>query len=208
MPPTSPQPSYTKKPVRRLRLPKIGPPKTKGFFEEYFYATLGVFFAVVALLGWAGGMPGSEALVIAAWLTGLGWFAKQLRDYFGEKSQVANEKVAAATAKSETEAPKGPITLPAGMKPIIGLKWPVKSGPFPNRPGLRTAPSIPPEANRAPANGAPKGAPAAPAATEPPPTTPDNANKPGFLYQRPTLPDRKPKLPYNWQTQKDKKPKR
>ncbi|HTT32915.1 MAG TPA: hypothetical protein VMH48_04890 [Methylomirabilota bacterium] len=205
MPPKSPQTSYTKKPVRRLRLPKIGPPKTKGFFEEYFYATLGVFFVVVAVLGWAGGMTGYEALVIAAWLTGFAWFARMLRDYFREKSKVKGEKEAATAAKPEAEAAKGPASLPAGMKPIIGLKWPVKSGPFPNRPGLRTAPSIPPElADKA----ATQTTPAATQAGPPNSTWNSNANKPGFVYQRPTLPDRKPKLPHNWPGQNNKKPKR
>jgi len=203
MPPKSTQPSYTKKPVRRLRLPKIAQPKTIGFFEEYFYATLAVFFGVVAILGWAGGMPLTEALVIAAWLTGFGWFAKQLRDYFQEKSKVDNENAAAA-AKPAPEQAKGPQPLPPGMKPMIGLKWPVKSGPFPNRPGLRSAPSIPSPSDQAPANGTS----AAPVVAPPTPAAPGNANKPGFVYQRPTLPDRKPKLPHNWPGQKDKKPKR
>jgi hypothetical protein len=203
--PKSPQPSYTKKPVRRLRLPRIASPKKIGFFEEYFYATLGIFFVVVALLGWAGGMSGYESLVIAAWLTGLGWFAKQLRDYFGEKSKVANEKAAAESAKPAAEAPKGPIALPQGMKPMIGLKWPVKSGPFPSRPGLRTAPSIPPATVEKAAG------PTSPLATQAGPATESNSNanakKPGFVYQRPTLPDRKPKLPHNWPGQNNKKPK-
>ena len=204
MPPTSPQPSYTKRPVRRLRLPKIGPPKTKGFFEEYFYACLGIFFAVVAILGWAGGMGGYEALVMAAWLTGAAWFAKQVREYYREKSKVENEKAAATAAKPPGNAPEGKLPLPPGMKPMIGPQWPVKAGPFPNRPGLRTAPSIPPRTDREPANGTP----AAPVTASPAPGAPGNANKPGFVYQRPTLPDRKIKLPYNWPEQKNKKPKR
>jgi hypothetical protein len=32
--------------------------------------------------------------------------------------------------------------------------------------------------------------------------------KPAFVYERPTLPDRKPKLPANWPGRQDKKPKR
>ncbi len=31
--------------------------------------------------------------------------------------------------------------------------------------------------------------------------------KPVFVYERPTLPDRKPKLPANWPGRQDKKPK-
>jgi hypothetical protein len=40
------------------------------------------------------------------------------------------------------------------------------------------------------------------------PGTPSNPNKPAFVYERPTLPDRKPKLPNNWPGRPDKKPKR
>ncbi|HXY23084.1 MAG TPA: hypothetical protein VEI73_00405 [Candidatus Acidoferrum sp.] len=148
-------------------------------------------------------MPGSEALVMAAWLTGFGWFAKQARDYLKEKSKVESEKAAVTSVKPAAEPLKGSQPLPLGMKPMIGPQWPVKAGPFPARPGLRTFPSIRKTEDRAPAP-----APATPVSTAPGPATPDNANKPGFIYQRPTLPERKPKLPYNWPGQRDKKPKR
>jgi hypothetical protein len=201
MPPTSPQPSYTKKPVRRLRLPKIGPPKTKGFFEEYFYACLGVCLVATAILGWAAGMGGYDALVLAAWLTGFGWFARQMRDYFREKSKAENEKAASA-AKQGAEPPKGPLPLPPGMKPMIGPQWPVKAGPFPTRPGLRSAPSVPPTLIEKQAGQT------SPATQAGPANSNSNAKKSGFIYQRPTLPDRKPKLPHNWLGQNAKKPKR
>jgi len=203
MPPTGPQLSYTKKPVRRLRLPKIGPPKTKGFFEEYFYVCLGIFFVVVVVLGWAGGMGGYEALVMAAWLTGFGWFARQMRDYFREKSKAENGKATATPAKPAGDAPKGPPVLPPGMKPMIGPQWPVKAGPFPTRPGIRMAPSVPATVLEK------QGVPTPPAATQSGPSSSNaNSKKPGFVYERPTLPDRKIKLPHNWPGQKDKKPKR
>jgi hypothetical protein len=34
-----------------------------------------------------------------------------------------------------------------------------------------------------------------------------HAKRPAFVYERPTLPDRKPKLPHNWPGQQNKKPK-
>ena len=37
---------------------------------------------------------------------------------------------------------------------------------------------------------------------------PADNKKPGFVYERPTLPDRKPKLPANWPSTKGKKPKK
>ena len=46
------------------------------------------------------------------------------------------------------------------------------------------------------------GAPQAPGKPLPP------GKKQVFVYERPTLPDRPPKLPANWPGQRDKKPKR
>jgi hypothetical protein len=40
------------------------------------------------------------------------------------------------------------------------------------------------------------------------PAAGQQGKKPIFVYERPTLPDRKTKLPHNWPGQKNKKPKR
>src|SRR5438874_2640383 len=71
--------SYSGKPVRRLKLPKIGPAKTKSLFEEYFYTLLGVVFVSVAILGKAGGFNTYNTLIVAAWITGFIWFVRQWR---------------------------------------------------------------------------------------------------------------------------------
>ena len=39
------------------------------------------------------------------------------------------------------------------------------------------------------------------------PATPNDPKKKAFVYERPTLPDRKPKLPNNWKKTDKKKPK-
>jgi len=184
MPPRTPQSNYSKRPVRRLRLPKIGPSKTKSLFEEYFYALLVVIFVAVAILGKAGGLSGFNTLVVGAWVTAFIWFSRQLKGYFAEKSKVANGKAAEPAPKAPVQEAKGPLPLPPWMKPMIGPQWPLKTGPWPARPRQTTAP--------------PAQAPAAPR----------NPNKPGFVYERPTLPDRKPKLPHNWRRHEGKKPKR
>jgi hypothetical protein len=203
MPPTSPQPSYTKKPVRRLRLPKMGPAKTTGFFEEYFYACLVILFGAAAILGKAGGLSGIDAVVMAAWVSCFVWIAKQVMGYFKEKAKIENGKVAAAPIKTPAENAKGAQPLPPGMKPMIGPQWPLKSGPWPTRPGLRAAPSVP-----AVIAGAPDVKTSSPTTPATPSNSNSNSKKPGFIYERPTLPDRKPRLPYNWPGQKGKKPKR
>src|SRR5215470_18218909 len=118
--PKIPGTSYTGKPVRRLRLPRIGPSKTKGFFEEYLYVLLAVVFVAAAILGKAGGLSGFNALVVGAWITAALWFASQWKGYLVEKEKATNGKAVVAAA-ARTEASKGPMALPPGMKPIIGL---------------------------------------------------------------------------------------
>src|SRR6266571_1987675 len=185
MPPKTPQSNYSKRPVRRLRLPKIGPSKTKSLFEEYFYTLFVVTFVVVAILGKAGGLSGFNTLVVGAWVTAFIWFSRQLKGYFAEKSKVANGEAAEQAPKVPVQEGKGrPLPLPPWMKPMIGPQWPLKTGPWPARPRHTTVP--------------PTQVPAAPR----------NPNKPGFVYERPTLPDRKPKLPHNWRRHEGKKPKR
>src|SRR2546429_4053881 len=48
--------NYSKRPVRRVRLPRIGLRKTKSLFEEYFYAFLVTISVVVTILGKAVGL--------------------------------------------------------------------------------------------------------------------------------------------------------
>lgn len=51
----------------------------------------------------------------------------------------------------------------------------------------------------------PRKAPGAPMQTGPIPSPQNGKAKPAFVYERPTLPDRKPKLPANWPGQPPKK---
>src|SRR5260370_40813579 len=91
MPPNRPQ-SNSKRPVRRLRLPKIGPLKTKGLFEEYFYVFLAVTTAAVAILGKGGGLDAYDAVVVGLWVGSFMLFAWQLKSYFKEKSKTEQQK--------------------------------------------------------------------------------------------------------------------
>ena len=202
MPPQNPGTSYTGKPVRRLKLPKIGPTKTISLFEEYFYILLAVAFLAVTILGKAGGFSTYNAVITGAWVTAIIWFASQWKGYLAEKAKAGNEKSLTPPAAAPEEAAKGPVPLPAGMKPMIGLKWPVKPGARPSWPKLPKQ--------------APAAASASPAQTSavqtstvlppgPAPETNAGEKKRAFVYERPTLPDRKPKLPNNWANLKDKK---
>jgi hypothetical protein len=206
----NPGTSYTGKPVRRLKLPKIGPTKTKSLFEEYFYALLAVVFFAVAVLGKAGGFSGFNALVVGSWVTAFLWFAKQLKGYFAERSKAVNEMTSAPPAEAPAQAPKGLPPLPPGMKPMIGPQWPVKPGArpaWPRLPKQRPAPTAQTPPVRG--SGAEKPTVQTPV-VQPPPnetaSTPAEGKKQGFVYERPTLPDRRPKLPHNWVNPNNKKP--
>jgi hypothetical protein len=199
MPPLKPQSNYSKRPVRRVRLPKIGPRETKGLFEEYFYGFLVAIFLVVAILLRAGGMRTYDAVVIGMWIAGLTWFARQVKAYYKEKSKPESMR---RTVQPVQAAPPGPNgKLPPGMKPMIGPQWPLKSGPKPLSPA--------PSSARSPLSSPPSSPPSpSPSPTSPQTAAPAPPNKPAFVYERPTLPDRKPKLPANWPGRQNKKPKK
>src|SRR6266478_7894922 len=89
MSPKSPQSNYSKKPIKRVRLLRIAPPKAKGLFEEYFYGFLVAIFLALFILLKAGGMDISTALIVGLWVAGLTWFARQLKNYFKDYSELA-----------------------------------------------------------------------------------------------------------------------
>jgi hypothetical protein len=205
MPPKSPGTSYTGKPVRSLKLPRIGQTKTKSVLEEYFYILLALVFLSVAILGKAGGFSTYNALIVAAWMTAAIWFARQWRGYLAEKAK--NEKTVPSPAPAPGPTPKRSLPVPPGMKPIIGPQWPV-------RPGARTVwPKLPKRPKKV-APAAPGVRPSAvPAQQNQTSETISPEKKQRFVYERPTLPDRAPKLPNNWlhpdkKKAKNKKPKR
>jgi hypothetical protein len=205
MPPKIPGTSYTGRPVRRLRLPKIGPTKTTSLFEEYFYTFLTFVFFAMAILGKAGGFSTFNSFVVGAWVTAFLWFVSQWRGYLAEKAKAGNGKSPRPQAEARAQAPKGPLLLPPGMKPMIGPQWPVKTGARPSWPRLPN--QKPAKASQAPAVQAPG---VQTSGVQAPPNqeaaTTSEGKKRTFVYERPTLPDRKPKLPNNWGDPNSKKP--
>lgn len=207
MPPKSPGTSYTGKPVRSLKLPKIGQTKTHSVFEEYFYVLLALVFLSVAVLRKAGGFSTYNALIVAAWITASIWFAHEWRSYLAEKAK--NDKAVPPPAPAPT--PKRPLPLPAGMKPMIGPQWPVRPGARPVWPKL---PKQPKKATPAAPSSAPAVRPSAVPAQQSQTSEANSAEKKRlFVYERPTLPERAAKLPNNWvhpdkKKEKNKKPKR
>jgi len=197
MPPNKPQSNFSKTPVRRVRLLKIAPRKSKSLFEEYFYRFVAMICLAVMILGKAGGLSGYDAVVTGLWLGGFLWFARQVRNY--RKQQTATGTIEQTKQAAQAAPQMITKTLPANMKPMIGPQWPVKmvSGAARlrlQRPVLPARESTKPAQQPAPA-GQTLGA-------------PGNPGKRAFVYERPTLPDRQPKLPNNWAGKQDKKPKK
>ena len=183
MSPNSPQSNYSKKPIKRVRLLRIAPPKAKGLLEEYFYGFLLGIFLVLFIMLKAGGMDTSTSLIVGLWVAGLTWFAGQLKRYFKEKSEPPAKKKRVEAAKTAAQPAKMPLS--PNMKPIIGPQWPLKTGGTPG----------PAKPNPAPLNGKSK-----PAFVYERPTLPD---------RKPKLPANWPGQPPKKATgQQDKKPKR
>src|SRR5437879_12114395 len=110
--------NYSKRPVRRVRLPKIGLQKTKSLFEEYFYAFLVTISVVVTILGKAGGLSGYDAIVTGLRVGGFTWFAWQAGGYRNEQTGTGST---AKSGQAVREAPHMTQTPPPpNMTPMIG----------------------------------------------------------------------------------------
>jgi hypothetical protein len=133
-----PKSRYSPGATKKLRLPKIGRPKSKSLFEEYFYTFLVIIFVAVAVLGIAGGMEGYNAVVAGLWFAVFTWFAEQLRRYFNEKSSPAAAKQQAQQAKAALAATKVPLS--PNLKPMIGPQWPLKADKEPAQAGAKPEP--------------------------------------------------------------------
>ena len=195
MAPNKPQSNYSKRPVKRVRLLKIAPRKAKSLFEEYFYGFAIAISLVVMILGKAGGLSGYDAVVIGMWAGGFMWCAWVLRRYRKEQASLGRiEKSAPAVEKPQQVDAK---QLSPNFKPMIGPQWPLKPAPGAPRQLQKSVRSAQESLKPAQAPG--------PAGQFP--GAPDESGKRAFVYERPTLPDRKPKLPNNWAGQQNKKPK-
>src|SRR5437879_4970760 len=135
MQPNKPQSNYSKKPIKRIRLLKIGPRKSKSLFEEDFYGFAIAICLVVMILGKAGGLSGYDAVVIGLWVGGFMWCAWVLRRYRKELAGPGRiEKSAQAVEKQQVGAKQ----LSGNFKPMIGPQWPLKPAQGATRPVQRS----------------------------------------------------------------------
>jgi len=203
MPQNKPPSNYSKKPARRVRLLKIGSQKTKSLFEEYFYGFAVAIALTVMVLGKAGGLDGYDAIVTGLWVGGILWFGWVFKNYRKKRAITGSIEKNVSAAQTSWEMIKN--SPHPNMKPMIGPQWPLKTTPGTLRPLQR---SIRPAKEPVKPVQTPPQSPAQAGPVEGAPATPGSANKRGFVYERPTLPDRKPKLPANWAGKPNKKPKR
>src|SRR2546422_5955055 len=136
MPPNKPQSDYSKKPIKRIRLLKIGPQKSKSLFEEYFYGFAIAISVVVTILGKAGGLSSYDAVVIGLWVGGFLWCARVFRRYRG--GQASPGRIEKSTQAFQTPPQVSAKPLSANFKPMIGPQWPLKAVPGAARPAQRS----------------------------------------------------------------------
>src|SRR2546430_16421998 len=121
MSPNKPQSNFSKRPIRRVRLLKIVPRKSKSLLEEYFYRFVAVICLAVMILGKAGGLSGYDAVVTGLWLGGFLWFAREVRNY--RKKQTATGTIEQTKQAAQAAPQMITKTLPANMKPMIRPHW-------------------------------------------------------------------------------------
>jgi hypothetical protein len=196
--PNKPQSNYSRKPIRKIRLLKIGPRKSKSLFEEYFYGFAIAISLVVMILGKAGGLSGYEAIVTGLWVGGFMWAAWVFRSYRKEQASPGKMEKSTQALQEPQQAKAKPLS--ANFKPMIGPQWPLKAVPGASRPVQRSVRPTQDSSKPAQTPGPSGQTPGAPGSSS-------NPGKRAFVYERPTLPDRKPKFPANWAGKPDKKPK-
>src|SRR5205807_4527656 len=190
MPPNKPQSNFSKRPIRRVRLLKIVPRRSKSLLEEYFYRFVAVICVAVMILGKAGGLSGYDAVVTGLWVGAFLWFPRQVRNDRRQQAVTATIEQSKQAVSAAPQLMKN--ALPSNMKPMIGPQWPVKMAPGAARPRLQRPP-LPTRESVKPAQ------PPAPAGHTPgAPATPDSPGKKALANERPTLPERHTKLPNNW----------
>jgi len=195
MQPNKPPSNYSKRPIKRVRLVKIGPRKARSLFAEYFYGFVVAISLAIIILGKAGGLSGYDAVVTGLWVGGFIWFAWVMRRYRQEQAGAGQREKSKQAVQTRQVMAK---PLSPNFKPMIGPQWPLRPLPGGARPAKRFGPPGQESLSPAPTPGSASQAPGAP----------NNPKKPVFVYERPTLPDRPRKLPANWAGQQDKKPKK
>jgi hypothetical protein len=98
MQPTKPQSNPQKKPVKKIKILKVGRTQQKSLLSEHFYLILGVLFVATTLFGTAFGLRFDEAGVVGLWVAAILFFVRQVVRF------VKNEPAPQKTEKKELVA--------------------------------------------------------------------------------------------------------
>jgi hypothetical protein len=134
--PTKPPSNPSRKPIRKIKILQIKARNQQSFFSEYFLGTLAAIFAILTVFLKGAGFRFDEASVIALWIVGLIFVARQARRLFKGEPDTATVKVR-EKKKAEREAarPYRPPEVPRLSKdfspePPRGVKGYPPPSPF------------------------------------------------------------------------------
>lgn len=118
-----PQPRFEPKAVKRVvikPLPKR--PKTKGFFEQHYYGTLGSIFFFSAFVFKGFGSSFRDCVVCGLWVAVFVAFVWTLVRYFQHRTEQLQVK---APSRADRRKPLfKPVSAPPGKYPYYGPKKP------------------------------------------------------------------------------------
>ncbi|HTQ60712.1 MAG TPA: hypothetical protein VMI32_10840 [Candidatus Solibacter sp.] len=108
MPPTKPQPNPPKKPVKKIKILQVKRIEQKSLLSEHFYPFLGILFGITTFFLMGFGFRADESAVIALWIAGIIFFARQVVSFLKGEQPVKKEK-----KKPLAELPSKKYTPPA-----------------------------------------------------------------------------------------------
>jgi hypothetical protein len=106
MPPPTPTPSYQKKTVKKVKILQLKRTKQKSLLEEHFYGILVALLCLLTVFLMGLGMEFYESTVVALWIVGIIFFARQVVRFLkGEQAPKKEVKPKAAAANPEKYTP-------------------------------------------------------------------------------------------------------
>jgi hypothetical protein len=139
MPPTKPPSSSAKKSPRKIKILQIKRSKQQSFFAEYFYPILALIFVVLMLCCKGFDFRWDESIVIALWVVGILFVARQAwRMFMGDgateekkSKEKEKKKVVLAEPVKDYKAPEVPrLSKEFSPEPPRGVKGYPPPSPF------------------------------------------------------------------------------
>jgi hypothetical protein len=118
MPPTKPQSSPQKKPLKKIRILQIKRTEQKSLIEEHFYLFLAIVFGFVTFLLWGFGLRPDESAIIGLWIAAILFVARQIKRYIKGEAETTQASKKGAKPKPVNGLPEKytPPALPRVSK--------------------------------------------------------------------------------------------